>query len=499
MLTLPALLRELAPLLDDPEANETAIGELMSKNQRLPDSEVARFVVARHMESLVRARLDDPDPRVRRRAVKLVQLLFARTPAAKILRVAIRDRSRAVRHAALSAARALLLDEVALPDTRWNRRGPSRQGINPFTKQPVEFAGRKARLPGWRGVPTGGFNPTGWRFGLYVPAARTQSPQPNFRNLKSTDDIARLVGAPDVGAMLPWMRPGVGPGTPYVQFEVPKASGGVRLIAAPRADLKKAQQHILRELLDPLETHPACHAFVRGRSTVTNATPHVGSALVLKMDLVDFFPTIHFHRITGLFQHYGASRTSARLLAALVTYRPRLPDGRVAWPSLLPQGAPTSPAIANLICRRMDARLDALAKEVGARYTRYADDLTFSFDEPPSRGIGRFVWWVGQICGQEGFFENVKKRRLLRPTSQQRVTGLVVNERLAVPREARRRFRAKLFDCRKRGVSAEVVGHPEPRAYLLGFASYVAMVEPERGAKLLSEVRAVLGLRQVPG
>jgi hypothetical protein len=218
----------------------------------------------------------------------------------------------------------------------------------------------------------------------------------------------------------------------------------------------------------------------------------VGARIVVKMDLVDFFPTIHFGRLAGLFEHHGAGGEAARTLAAIVTYRPLLPDGRVAWPSVLPQGAPTSPALSNLVCRRLDARLSALAARVGAAYTRYADDLTFSFHEEPARGLGHFVWWVNQVLGQEGFVENLKKRRVLRPAGQQRITGLVTNCGLSVPREARRRFRALLHDCARRGVTEEVTGHPEPRAYLLGFASYVAMVQPEAGAKLRATVKRLL-------
>jgi hypothetical protein len=214
--------------------------------------------------------------------------------------------------------------------------------------------------------------------------------------------------------------------------------------------------------------------------------------VIVKTDLVDFFPTIHFGRLIGLFEHYGAGREAAEVLAAIVTHRPKLEDGRVAWPSVLPQGAPTSPALSNLVCRRLDARLSALAAKAGAVYTRYADDLTFSFREEPAHGIGHFSWWVSQITGQEGFVENVGKRRILRPAGQMRVTGIVTNTSLSVPRDARRRFRAMLHDCELRGVTKEVTGHDEPRAYLLGFAAYVAMVQPAAGAKLREEVRRVL-------
>jgi hypothetical protein len=225
---------------------------------------------------------------------------------------------------------------------------------------------------------------------------------------------------------------------------------------------------------------------------VTNAKPHVGARLLVKMDLVDFFPTIHFGRLVGLFFHYGAGKEAAKVLAALVTYRPKLPDGRVAWPSILPQGAPTSPALSNLVCRRLDARLTAFATKVGATYTRYADDLTFSFRDEPAKGLGHFMWWVNQIIGPEGFLENLPKRRILRPGTQLRVTGLVANAGLSVPREARRRFRAILHDCKRHGVTKETTGHSEPRAYLLGFASYIAMVQPEHGRKLRAEVKRLL-------
>ena len=150
------------------------------------------------------------------------------------------------------------------------------------------------------------------------------------------------------------------------------------------------QRQLLDELLAKLPVHDAAHGFVPGRSTVTNAEPHVGAALVVKLDLLNFFPSIHYQRVAGLFRHYGYDEEVADLLAALTTHRPRLADGTVAWPGALPQGAPTSPALANLVCRRLDARLSGLARRSGARYTRYADDLTFSFEARSQRTSGAF-------------------------------------------------------------------------------------------------------------
>lgn len=485
---IATLVAKLIPLLGDPEGNRDVIIKLLDRGRALADYEVVRFLVAKRTESFVRSLLEDPDPRVRRTGVRWVELTFARSPAAKVLRDATKDRAKGVRQAAFRATRALRLDDVALPDLRVPFRslpGESRTAINPFTRQPMVLEASATRQR------HRGFNPTGWRFGLYPVPRPPRRPSPELSVLKSRRDVEALLGVTG-DELAPLLRPGAGRGCPYVAFEVPKASGGTRVLHAPRAALKRLQRILLKQLFAPLELHPAAHGFVPGRSTVTNAAPHVGARILVKMDLVDFFPTVHFGRLVGLFEHYGCAREAAEILATIVTFRPVLPDGRVAWPSVLPQGAPTSPVLSNLVCRRMDARLAALATKVGAVYTRYADDLTFSLREAPSQGLGHFLWWVNQIIGQEGFVENLRKRRVLRPAGQMRVTGVVTNAQLSIPREARRRFRAVLHDCERRGVSPETTGHEEPRAYLLGFAAYVAMVQPELGAKLRAKVRALL-------
>ena len=122
-------------------------------------------------------------------------------------------------------------------------------------------------------------------------------------------------------------------------------------------------------------------------------------------------------------------------------------------PRCLPQGAPTSPALTNVLCLRMDQRIAGLVQKLGWRYSRYADDLTFSFPAMPEVRIGRFFWWVDAICQEEGFLERPDKRRVLRRKHQQRVTGLVVNAGVHVPRADRKRFRAILHNCKKHGVA----------------------------------------------
>jgi hypothetical protein len=239
---------------------------------------------------------------------------------------------------------------------------------------------------------------------------------------------------------------------------------------------------------------------------VTNAAPHLGAAVLLKFDLTDFFPTFHYFRVMGLFASLGypvgvgrfASRDEARevapTLARLCTYTT---DPRRFGDGFMPQGAPTSPALSNLVCRALDARLDGLAHRSGGAYTRYADDLTFSFPAGFDK-IGRFRWWVDQVCHQEGFLVNPKKSRVIRRSQRQTVTGIVTNDALRVPRDQRRRFRAILHNCRVHGVASQARGNPGFADYLRGFASYLHMVHPEEGADLLRQVDALLGPERDP-
>lgn len=292
---------------------------------------------------------------------------------------------------------------------------------------------------------------------------------------------------------------------PYARFSIPKRDGSDRQICAPKTALRLTQRNILDRILGEVPVHVAAHGFVPGRSTVTNAAPHQKAELIIKFDLSDFFPTISFFRAAGLFASLGyvieradgGNLTSAddddhrvgATLARLCTYSQSVLD----WSSgFTPQGAPTSPVISNLICRRLDARLTGLAASSQGTYTRYADDLTFSFTDDSSVRVGRFRWWVDQICQQEGFFVNQRKFRVLRRSQRQSVTGIVVNDCLRVPRDQRRRFRAILHNCQRHGVESQTRGRDDFRNWLRGFASYIHMVHPEEGRALLSDVDELL-------
>lgn len=469
-MSLGQLLLDLTQLLEAPEANRTKIIALLAQNESLAEFEVARYLVARTMGQDLTARIRSIDPRERLEAVRAIPLLCPRNVAAQLLRAVVKDPDQTVRKHARHVASKLELADVALNDTRFQRQFPKTLGA---------------------------FNPCGWAFGVYdrqqTGAQRAGRLEANgLPLLASRADVVAFAGTgSDDAAWSRLLRPGAQPGSAYVEFEVPKATGGTRRIAAPRRPLRKIQRKILDQILAKVPVHAAAHGFRPGHSTVTNAEPHRGAAIVLKTDLVDFFPSIHYRRVIGLFEELGYGTAVAEMLAGVCTYRPKLADGRMVWPGLLPQGAPSSPAITNLVCRRLDARLSALATKVGGTYTRYADDLTFSFTQEPDK-LGRFFWWVDQICQQEGFAENTKKRRVLRRSGQQRITGIVVNEHLAVPRKARHRFRAIVANVKKNGLAAEARGRTDLEAYLHGFVAYVKMVQPELGAKLARDVAEAL-------
>jgi retron-type reverse transcriptase len=479
VLNLPSLLIELRGLLVDPRKNFQEIVKQIKAHDRLAEIEVARHYVARAVQPFVEELLRSPDERERQQGVKMAGVAFGRGLLAQTMRYHVMDRSTTVRGNARAVIYRLGLDDVALPANRFRRPGrrdPRSGVVGPDQPAPWNTSGW---FYGARRVPT-----------RYEQSRAARKITLRDRGLPAIADVtalAQLVGVePD--ALPALMRPGTATGSSYIEFTIPKAKGGTRTIAAPRPALREVQREILRQILDKVPAHEHAHGFVRKRSTVSNARPHEGSALVVKLDLRDFFPSIHFRRVLGLFTQLGYAHEVSVALAGLTTYRPIVAGERMISPGILPQGAPTSPALANLVARRLDERLGGLAKKVGATYTRYADDLTFSFAARPEN-LGRFFWWVDQIAQQEGFVERADKRRVLGRGNQQRVTGVVVNQGLHVPRELRAEPPAELHQLRKAGTKPD----DETAARIRGFAAYVKMVEPARGAKLVAEVEAILG------
>jgi retron-type reverse transcriptase len=276
----------------------------------------------------------------------------------------------------------------------------------------------------------------------------------------------------------------------YHRFEISKKTGGVRCISAPKTALSQAQRWVLENILLRLEPEPQAHGFIAGHSIVTNATPHVGKAIVINLDLKDFFPSITFRRVKGLFHKIGYSEHVATVLALLCTEPPRVQaelDGKIYHVALgqrvLPQGACTSPAITNALCRRLDRRLTGLARKHGFNYTRYADDLTFSGDNPAA--VGRLLRSVRVIVQAEGFSEHPSKTRIMRRANRQEVTGVTVNTRPTVSRKEVRQLRAILHNVARHGLESQNrTGHPNFAGYLRGRVEFLCMVDPKRAPSL---------------
>jgi RNA-directed DNA polymerase len=284
------------------------------------------------------------------------------------------------------------------------------------------------------------------------------------------------------------------------QFRL-KASGAYRLIEAPKPRLKDLQRQVLAWMLDRVPSHPATHGFVRGRSIRTFAEPHVGQAVVLRIDLKEFFPSIRAARVQALFRTMGYPEPVADLLGGICTAsvpRYALREMRQALPLAefqqlkttyrrrhLPQGGPTSPSLANLCAYRMDCRLAGLAEAAGARYTRYADDLAFSGGGEFARSAERFGLHVAAIATEEGFAVNHRKTRVMRKGVRQHLAGLVVNEKVNVDRRYVDELKAILHNCARFGPESQVRGFRGSfREHLLGRIGFVEMVRPEKGARL---------------
>jgi RNA-directed DNA polymerase len=280
-----------------------------------------------------------------------------------------------------------------------------------------------------------------------------------------------------------------------------KESGNIRLLEAPKPRLKVLQRQILSEILEKIPPHRAAHGFLKGRSSKTFVAPHVAQCVVLRMDLRDFYPALAGARIQALFRTLGYPEAVSDLLGGICTNavppdawkevgaeidRVRLRQARALYSRPhLPQGAPTSPALANLCSYRADCRLRGLARAVGAAYTRYADDLAFSGSEDFARIVERFSTHVAAVLIEEGFAVNHRKTRIMRQGVRQHLAGLVANQHLNVIRTDYDRLKATLTNCVRLGPESQNrAGHPRFRSHLEGHVAFVEMINPARGKRL---------------
>jgi RNA-directed DNA polymerase len=264
--------------------------------------------------------------------------------------------------------------------------------------------------------------------------------------------LARRLGATE--AELRAHRPA------YREVRIRKRRGGTRVLHVPDDRTKALQRRILRRLLDRMPAADAAFGFERGRSIAGNAARHVGRAIVLRFDVVDFFPATRAPRVEAMYLRFGWSAEAAAILARLTTHA-----------GGLPQGAPTSPRLSNLVNRALDRDLARWVEARHGRYTRYADDITVSFPEDWKGEPGRTRAAVERAFRLRGYrLHGREKSSVRRRHQRQVVTGLVVNAKVAIPRTMRRLLRAARHNLAK--------GRPctfTPQQ-LEGWAAYAHMV-----------------------
>ncbi len=384
----------------------------------------------------------------------------------------------------------------------------------PPTDRPDELAQfllRATPMPELIGEAIGKRRPVRVQTVITVPGAmgRRRWPVPALDDL---GDLAALVDVPleqlDWVADLKGLQRRTAPGPMHLyRYRWISRPGAVpRLLESPTPLLRAVLRRLVAEVLPWVPVHPAAHGFVRGRSALTNAAVHVGAQTLVCFDLRTFFAGLRAARVSGLFASMGYPEAVTATLTGLCTHRTpnrvlgSMPAGGdpTARHRLraelrtrhLPQGAPTSPGLANLACFTLDRRLADYADAAGLSYTRYADDLAFSGAEV---AVGALFRTVAAVTADEGFTLNPAKTRVRSAQQRQQVTGVVVNRQLGVAREDHDRLRAVLHDAARNGpAAANRAGHPNFRAHLDGRVGWVESVNPARGARLRARFEAIV-------
>lgn len=277
----------------------------------------------------------------------------------------------------------------------------------------------------------------------------------------------------------------------YRNRQVPKRDG-VRMIEAPKPHLREIQRRLLRSILDHIPPHRAAQGFAPGTSTASFAWPHTDRPVVVRLDLRNCFSSIGIARVRAIFAAVGYE-TTARVLAELCTTTTPVADLRGdvdhRLASLLrlrhlPQGAPTSPSLANLVMRSMDRRIWGYAVRHGLRYSRYGDDLAISGDQMDPDQV---LWVVLRIIADEGFTVHPDKTTIMYAHQRQRLAGLVVNDQPRVARRDYDNLRALLHNAVRSGAQAQNrSGHPDFRAHVQGKIAWIGATSPRRRATLLA-------------
>ena len=263
----------------------------------------------------------------------------------------------------------------------------------------------------------------------------------------------------------------------YVSYKMKKKRGGYRTIDVPSKKLKFVQRWILQNILYSIKVSKHSHGFIPGKSIATNAQIHVGQELVMGIDLKNFFPSIKFNRVNGFFKSVGYNDNISTILAELCTFK---------WQ--LPQGAPTSPMISNLIASSLDRRLAGFCKKKDLLYSRYADDITIS----GGKVLPRYKTLMFRIITEEGFEINYEKVRIQGRGSCQLVTGLVVNDKVSIGRKKKRTIKSFVYKVVEKGsIEANETNNPFFKEMVYGLLSFSNVVEPKFAQPFLEKINSI--------
>lgn len=266
----------------------------------------------------------------------------------------------------------------------------------------------------------------------------------------------------------------------YNTVSIPKKRGGIRNIEIPSDRLKTIQKWILKNILENIKVSESCYGFCKGKSIYDNAVIHVGKNCVVNMDLKDFFSTIRQEDIFYIFYKQGYTKRLSYYFSKLLTKN-----------GVLPQGSPASPMISNIVAKHLDERLVKLSAKYHAVYSRYADDITFS----GGNNIKNIIPIVNQIIKEQKFLVNEEKTRYSYFYQRQEVTGLIVNKKVAVPKEYIKKLNQDIYYCKKFGVTSHLQKTNNQKHFfkehIYGKAYFVNMIDKELGRKLLKELDSI--------
>jgi RNA-directed DNA polymerase len=289
----------------------------------------------------------------------------------------------------------------------------------------------------------------------------------------------------------------------HYRWTVHRRPDGIRLVAAPKPRLKEIQRRLLAHVLQPIALHDAAHGGVRGRSVRTTVTPHAGAAVLVRADLESFFMSIAGGRIWNLLHLAGLPESVAYTLTGLMTtvvpewviaanaeHLDPVSRARLRAPHL-PTGAPTSPALANLLCYSLDRRLAGLAERFDATYTRYVDDLVFSGGPELEARSRRFLHFIDMIARAEGFAVNSRKSLVMSQSGRQALLGTVINDHPTLARPERDALRAILHNCETRGWRTQTRGQTNFADHLRGRIAWAGGIDPKLGDQLAAAYRRI--------